>query len=41
MPIGLQLIGPAFGEEVVLRAGHAYEGATDWHERLPVEVEVS
>ncbi len=25
MPIGLQLIGPAFGEEVVLRAGDAYE----------------
>jgi aspartyl-tRNA(Asn)/glutamyl-tRNA(Gln) amidotransferase subunit A len=25
LPIGLQLIGPAFGEEVVLRAGDAYE----------------
>jgi aspartyl-tRNA(Asn)/glutamyl-tRNA(Gln) amidotransferase subunit A len=25
MPIGLQLIGPAFGEETVLRAGDAYE----------------
>jgi aspartyl-tRNA(Asn)/glutamyl-tRNA(Gln) amidotransferase subunit A len=25
MPIGLQLIGPAFGEEVVLRAGDAFE----------------
>jgi aspartyl-tRNA(Asn)/glutamyl-tRNA(Gln) amidotransferase subunit A len=25
MPIGLQLIGPAFGEEVILRAGDAYE----------------
>jgi aspartyl-tRNA(Asn)/glutamyl-tRNA(Gln) amidotransferase subunit A len=25
MPIGLQLIGPAFGEEVILRAADAYE----------------
>ncbi len=25
MPIGLQLIGPAFGEEVILRAGDAWE----------------
>jgi aspartyl-tRNA(Asn)/glutamyl-tRNA(Gln) amidotransferase subunit A len=25
LPIGLQLIGPAFGEELVLRAGDAYE----------------
>jgi aspartyl-tRNA(Asn)/glutamyl-tRNA(Gln) amidotransferase subunit A len=27
MPIGLQLIGPAFGEEALLRAGDAYETA--------------
>ncbi|SRR5579875_187309 len=25
MPIGLQLIGPPFGEEIILRAGDAYE----------------
>jgi aspartyl-tRNA(Asn)/glutamyl-tRNA(Gln) amidotransferase subunit A len=25
LPIGLQLIGPAFGEETILRAGDAYE----------------
>ncbi|MBW4437412.1 MAG: Asp-tRNA(Asn)/Glu-tRNA(Gln) amidotransferase subunit GatA [Pleurocapsa minor GSE-CHR-MK-17-07R] len=36
LPIGLQLIGPAFGEENVLRAGHAYEQATEWHRRVPV-----
>ncbi|MBL8146347.1 MAG: Asp-tRNA(Asn)/Glu-tRNA(Gln) amidotransferase subunit GatA [Anaerolineae bacterium] len=35
LPIGLQLIGPAFGEEVILRAGHAYQQATDWHTRAP------
>jgi aspartyl-tRNA(Asn)/glutamyl-tRNA(Gln) amidotransferase subunit A len=31
LPIGLQLIGPAFGEETILRAAHAYEQATTWH----------
>ncbi len=35
LPIGLQLLGPAFGEAVVLRAGHAYEQATEWHQRGP------
>lgn len=31
LPIGLQIMGPHLGEEVVLRAAHAYEQATDWH----------
>lgn len=35
LPIGLQLIGPAFGEETLLRTGHAYQLATDWHTRRP------
>ncbi|RMF81845.1 MAG: Asp-tRNA(Asn)/Glu-tRNA(Gln) amidotransferase subunit GatA [Chloroflexi bacterium] len=35
LPIGLQLIGPAFKEEVVLRVGHAYEQSTKWHLRRP------
>ncbi len=35
LPIGLQLLGPAFGEARVLRAGHVYEQATDWHTRRP------
>ena len=35
LPIGLQLIGPAFGEERVLRLAYAYEQATDWHTRRP------
>ncbi|HEX2622521.1 MAG TPA: Asp-tRNA(Asn)/Glu-tRNA(Gln) amidotransferase subunit GatA [Phototrophicaceae bacterium] len=35
LPIGLQLLGPAFGEAVVLRTGHAYERSTDWHKRKP------
>jgi aspartyl-tRNA(Asn)/glutamyl-tRNA(Gln) amidotransferase subunit A len=35
LPIGLQLIGPHWGEARVLRAGYAYEQATDWHRRRP------
>lgn len=35
LPIGLQVIGPALGEEVVLRAAHAYEQANDWYTRTP------
>jgi aspartyl-tRNA(Asn)/glutamyl-tRNA(Gln) amidotransferase subunit A len=31
LPIGLQLIGRHFGEEVILRAAHAFEQATQWH----------
>jgi aspartyl-tRNA(Asn)/glutamyl-tRNA(Gln) amidotransferase subunit A len=33
LPIGLQLIGKPFGEETILRAGHAFEQATEWHTR--------
>ena len=35
LPIGLQLLGPAFGEERVLRVGHAYEQTTEWHRAAP------
>jgi aspartyl-tRNA(Asn)/glutamyl-tRNA(Gln) amidotransferase subunit A len=35
LPIGLQLLGPAFGEDRVLRAGHVYEQAAGWHTRRP------
>ena len=31
LPVGLQLLGPAFGETQILKAGHAYEQSTDWH----------
>lgn len=33
LPIGLQLIGKPFGEEDLLRAGYAFEQATEWHTR--------
>ena len=35
LPISLQLIGQAFGEEAVLQAGYAYEQATEWHTARP------
>ncbi len=35
LPIGMQVMGPAFGEGTVLRVAHAYEQATDWHTRHP------
>jgi aspartyl-tRNA(Asn)/glutamyl-tRNA(Gln) amidotransferase subunit A len=35
MPIGLQIVGRPFDEATVLRVGHAYEQATDWHRRRP------
>jgi len=35
LPIGLQLAGRWWDEGTVLRAAHAYQGATDWHARKP------
>ncbi len=35
LPIGLQIMGPAFGEEIVLRVAHVYEQATEWHTYKP------
>ena len=35
LPIGMQLQGPMFSEEVLLQAGYAYQQVTDWHVRKP------
>jgi aspartyl-tRNA(Asn)/glutamyl-tRNA(Gln) amidotransferase subunit A len=35
LPVGLHLVGPHFGEEVLLRAAHQYQQQTDWHEACP------
>jgi aspartyl-tRNA(Asn)/glutamyl-tRNA(Gln) amidotransferase subunit A len=37
LPVGLQLIGPAFGDAAVLNAAHQFQQATDWHTRAPAE----
>jgi aspartyl-tRNA(Asn)/glutamyl-tRNA(Gln) amidotransferase subunit A len=36
LPIGLQLLGKPFGEETILKIGHAYQHATAWHRERPV-----
>lgn len=35
LPIGLQIIGRPFAEEIVLKAADAYERLTEWHRRTP------
>lgn len=35
MPIGIQLVGRPLAEDVLCRAGHAFQQATDWHTRHP------
>jgi len=35
LPIGLQLMAPAFAEERLLRTARVFEKATDWHEKRP------
>ena len=35
LPIGLQLLGPAFDEARLLKIAHAYEQTTPWHQRRP------
>ena len=35
MPVGAQMIGPAFGESKLFAAAHAYQLHTDFHKRYP------
>jgi aspartyl-tRNA(Asn)/glutamyl-tRNA(Gln) amidotransferase subunit A len=35
MPVGFQLVGKAFSEEVLLRIANAYQSQTLWHRQLP------
>lgn len=35
LPIGLQIAGPCWREDIVLRLAYAYEQATTWHKRKP------
>ncbi|WP_456282046.1 amidase [Cupriavidus sp. JZ107] len=36
LPIGFQLVAPHLGEAMLVRAGAAFQGATDWHRQHPV-----
>ena len=35
LPVGLQLVGPHFAEEVLLSCAHRYQQLTDWHKDGP------
>ena len=35
LPIGMQLVGRPFDEEIILRVAFRYQQATDWHKRRP------
>ncbi len=35
LPISMQVVGRPFDEATVLRVGHAYEQATEWHRQRP------
>ena len=37
VPIGMQLIGPHLSEAHLLKIGHAYQSATDWHLKHPTD----
>jgi aspartyl-tRNA(Asn)/glutamyl-tRNA(Gln) amidotransferase subunit A len=35
LPIGMQLMGRHWGEDLLLRIAHTYQLSTDWHRRMP------
>jgi aspartyl-tRNA(Asn)/glutamyl-tRNA(Gln) amidotransferase subunit A len=35
LPVGMQLMGRHFQEDLLFQAAHAYQQATDWHQRAP------
>jgi aspartyl-tRNA(Asn)/glutamyl-tRNA(Gln) amidotransferase subunit A len=40
LPVGLQIIGPQWGEQKVFNTGYAFQQATDWHKKFPKQFEV-
>jgi aspartyl-tRNA(Asn)/glutamyl-tRNA(Gln) amidotransferase subunit A len=38
LPIGLQILAPAFGEEKLLRIAKMFESQTDWHKRKAPDI---
>lgn len=37
LPVGLQIIGPQWGEQKIFNVGYAFQEATDWHRKHPGE----
>jgi aspartyl-tRNA(Asn)/glutamyl-tRNA(Gln) amidotransferase subunit A len=35
LPVAFQLVAPPFREDLLLSVAHAYQSATDWHQRVP------
>lgn len=35
LPVGMQLMGPHYKEEIIFKIGHAYQQVTDWHRQQP------
>ena len=35
LPVGIQFLGAHFREDLLFRAAHAYQGATEWHRQSP------
>jgi len=35
LPVGLQIIGPQFGEQKIFNVGYAYQQLTEWHKKHP------
>jgi aspartyl-tRNA(Asn)/glutamyl-tRNA(Gln) amidotransferase subunit A len=36
LPVGQQLIGPPFSEDLLFEVGHAYQRETEWHTKAPL-----
>lgn len=41
LPVGFQLVGRPTTEATILRAADAYQGATEWHLRVPASAELN
>jgi aspartyl-tRNA(Asn)/glutamyl-tRNA(Gln) amidotransferase subunit A len=39
LPIGLQILSPAFSEDKLLRIARMYEKETEWHKRRPLSID--
>jgi aspartyl-tRNA(Asn)/glutamyl-tRNA(Gln) amidotransferase subunit A len=39
LPVGLQILSPAFSEDKLLRIARMYEAQTDWHKQKPPDID--